>query len=610
MNSASCGDDMIAPPLPVAVPLFAAASLAGLNHLIPRRASAAVAIAVAAGTVWLNWTLLLRSSATPIVYWFGGWQPRQGAAIGISFAIDPFGAGLALLGAVLVLAALIYSSRYFETVGNIYHVLMLAFLAAVCGFSLTGDLFNMFVFFELMGAAAFALCGYKSEDPSSLQGALNFAVTNTIGAFVVLSGIALLYGRTGALNMAQIGNSMGSHADGLAIVAFVFITAGYLVKAAVAPFHFWLPDAHAVAPTPVCILFSGVMVELGLYAVARIYWTIFSGSIGTHQVALRNILIASGAITALLGAGMCYAQRHIKRLLAFSTVSHMGIMMIGFGLLNPDGLAGAAVYVVGHGSVKASLFLCAGLLLHRTGKVDEITLHGSCRNLPWIAVLFVVGAIGLAGCPGFGTFEGAQLIELTARQSGFAWIELVTFVVEAVTAAAVLRMTARVFFGWGPARDAFPQRGSQVEEHTDTNSGHNRTPATMYVPAAALLLLGVLAAAPALPRTARRVAVWFEDRPAYAAQVLENLAPAATPVSSHMPDAVDYTRGFAGLFAAAGLALLTLFAPRLRSAFARSRAVQTIVRDTRRLHSGLIPDYVTWLVVGIAALGAVSALYL
>lgn len=132
----------------------------------------------------------------------------------------------------------------------------------------------------------------------------------------------------------------------------------------------------------------------------------------------------------------------------------------------------------------------------------------------------------------------------------------------------------------------------------------------MYVPAAALLLLGVLTAAPALPGAARRVAVWFEDRPAYAAQVLDNLAPAATPVSGHAPEAMDYIRGFAGLLAAAGLAFLTLFAGRLRSAFASSRAVQAIVRDTRQLHSGLIPDYVTWLVAGIAALGVVSALYL
>lgn len=607
------------PALPVAVPLFAAAVLAGLNELIPRRVSAALAIAATAGTVGVDWALLLQSRVAPILYWFGGWEPRDGAAIGISFVIDPFGAGLALLGSLLVLAALIYSSRYFETVGNIYHVLMLAFLAAICGFSLTGDLFNMFVFFELMGAAAFALCGYKSEDPSSLQGALNFAVTNTIGAFVVLSGIALLYGRTGTLNLAQIGRSIGSntgvhhtgsHPDSLVIAAFAFITAGYLVKAAVIPFHFWLPDAHAVAPTPVCILFSGVMVELGLYAVARVYWTVFSAAAGTHEVALRNMLIASGALTALVGAGMCYAQRHIKRLLAFSTVSHMGVMVMGFGLLNAQGLAGAAVYVLGHGFLKAALFLGAGILLHRTGSVDEIELHGSCRNLPWAAALFALAAMGLAGCPGFGTFTASRLMGDAAQRSGFPWVDWVNFAAEVVTSAAVFRVIGRVFFGWGPARDAFPNLGSPIKEQTDTDSGHDCTPATMYLPAAVLLALSVVTAAPDLPHAAQQTAVWFEDRPAYAARVLDNVTPAIATVATRAPDALAYVRGVAAVVAAACLAWLTLFAGHLRRGFAEARAVQEIVKRMRQLHSGIIPDYVAWLTIGMAVLGVLSVMCL
>ena len=129
---------------------------------------------------------------------------------------------------------------------------MLVFLAAMAGFCLSGDLFNLFVFFELMGAAAYALTGYKVEAQGPLEGALNFAVTNSVGAFLALTGLTLLYARTGALNLAQIGRALSGHpADGLVITAFVLLTAGLLIKGAVVPFHFWLDDAHAVAPTPV-----------------------------------------------------------------------------------------------------------------------------------------------------------------------------------------------------------------------------------------------------------------------------------------------------------------------------------------------------------------------
>ena len=166
-------------------------------------------------------------------------------------------------------------------------------MAAMCGFSYAADLFNLFVFFELMSVSAFALCGLKTLEPAPLQGAYNFAVVNTVGAFMVVIGIALLYARTGALNFAQIGRSLGTHADALVLLAFLMIAVGYMVKAAIVPFHFWLVDAHAVAPTPVCVLFSGVMVELGIYAVVRVYWTIFHGTLAMHAHELRAIFLVA-----------------------------------------------------------------------------------------------------------------------------------------------------------------------------------------------------------------------------------------------------------------------------------------------------------------------------
>src|ERR671936_2640367 len=165
--------------------------------------------------------------------------PLAGAAI----LAAPIGAGMAALAGVLVTAALLFSWHYMQEAPRLYRVLMLLLLAGMSGFSLSADLFNMFVWFELMGVAAYALAGYMVEELGPLQGAINFAITNTIGAFMILFGTALLYGRTGALNLAQIGRTLGGHeADGLVIVAFALLVSGFLVKSALAPFHLWLAD--------------------------------------------------------------------------------------------------------------------------------------------------------------------------------------------------------------------------------------------------------------------------------------------------------------------------------------------------------------------------------
>src|SRR5207248_1084428 len=254
-------------------------------------ASVACALAVTAMCA-----LLTLKTGGLTVYWFGGFHPRAGVAVGISFAVDSIGAGMATLSAFMVSAALVYSVRYFEEIGSLY----------------------------------------------------------------------------GALT--------GHRVDGLVTVALLLIMGGLLVKAAIVPLHFWLADAHAVAPVPVCVLFSGVMVELALYGLARVYWTIFSGPMSAHAAGLRATLVVLGAATAIVGATMCLAQRHLKRLLAFSTISHTGTFLLGLGLLTPAGLAASARYVPEHALLKGALFMAAGILLHRFGTVDEHDLRGRGRE--------------------------------------------------------------------------------------------------------------------------------------------------------------------------------------------------------------------------------------
>ncbi|MGB8962305.1 MAG: proton-conducting transporter membrane subunit, partial [Pseudonocardiaceae bacterium] len=320
-------------PLAVAVPLLGAAGISAVNPLFGkrRRVLDAVAILTAAGVTGLLVIIMLSTADGQRVYWFAGFTPSHGVARGIDFAVDQLNSGLAALTATLVTGALIFSWRYFERVSTYYHALMLVFLAGMIGFCLTGDIFNLFVFFELMGVAAYAFTAYRPEERGPLQGALNFAITNSVGTYLSLSGIGLIYGRTGALNMAQIGQTIAGHRpDGLVVVAFVLILMGLLTKASIVPFHFWLADAHAVAPTPVCVLFSGVMVELGLYGIARVYWSMFGSGLG-HRDAITAVLLALGIATAVVGALFCFRQRHLKRLLAFSTINHAGLFLIGIG---------------------------------------------------------------------------------------------------------------------------------------------------------------------------------------------------------------------------------------------------------------------------------------
>jgi multicomponent Na+:H+ antiporter subunit D len=600
-------------PLPVAVPLVAAAVLVAGTTVFPRRLLDAVGTVTAGGVTAVCVLLLFRTSRGVVPSWFAGWEPREGIAIGIGFVVDPLGAGVATMAALLVTAALVFSWRFFETVGALFHALMLVFLAAMTGFALTGDLFNMFVFFELMSVAAFALTGYKIEERGPLQGALNFGITNTIGGFMILLGTGLLYGRTGALNLAQLGESLaGGPVDGLVVVAFTLLAAGFLVKAAVVPFHFWLADAHAVAPTPVCVVFSGIMVELGLYAVARIYWTVFAGAAGPEPGSIRMVLLGVGALTASVGAVMCFLQRHLKRLLAFSTVSHGGMFLIGMAMLSPEGLAGTGLYVLGHGLVKGALFICVGIVLHRLADIDEDDLLGMGRRMPYTGVLFTLGGLALVGLPPFGTWLGKHLIEHAAGSEGLAWVAWLFAAASILTAGAVLRAAGRIFLGLGSREPSeTPAEVSAAEEKRETRGADRRTPATMFVPAA-LLLAGALAAGAWAPleRGAGTGADLFVDRSAYADAVLHGTPPPPPAERPSPPGGLMLGLVTAlGAAATAGAALGRRRVPE-RIRVTSWRTFGPVVNAFRAWHSGEVQDYVAWLTVGVAALGGAFALAL
>jgi multicomponent Na+:H+ antiporter subunit D len=603
------------PALTVVLPLLAAAVLSALNRVLRprRRLLDSAAILTAAAVAAMLAVLMVHTFGGDLVYWFAGFTPSHGIAIGIAFAVGPLGAGLACLAAVLVTAAMIFSWRYFEGVSTYYHALMLTFLAGMVGFCLTGDLFNMFVWFEVMGVSAYALTAYRPEERGPIQGALNFAITNSVGAYLMLSGIAVIYGRTGALNMAQIGRDIAQHKpDGLVVAAFLLIIIGLLIKSSIVPFHFWLADAHAVAPTPVCVLFSGVMVELGLYGVVRVYWSIFGDALG-HRDVITHTFLALGLLTAVVGALFCFRERHLKRLLAFSTISHAGMFLAGFALLTPLGLAGAAIYVAGHGLLKAALFLCAGIVLHRLGSVNETWLHGRGRRLPVTGAVFTLAALGLSDLPPFATFLGKGYIEDSGTAHGMPWITVVFIVSSVLVGAAVLRVAGGVFYGLGDPPSEEPQMAEEASEETsETEQAKQRTPLSMIVPAVLLAVAAVaIAWMPDLGHAVQTAAIRLQDQAAYNYTVLSG-AHIVHPAAIAAPEDTGITLAsvLSGVASAAGglvLAWLALYWRRLPLLRRGLEPGTGLVQPIRRFQSGVVNDYVTWIVIGLACLGGALA---
>jgi multicomponent Na+:H+ antiporter subunit D len=601
--------------LATVTPLIVAAAISAFTPLLRgrRRVLDAIAIVTAAAVTAMLIVVMARTAGGDEVYWFAGFRPSHGIAIGIDFAAGPLSTGLACMAALLVTAAMTFSWRYFQRVATYYHALMLTFLAGMVGFCLTGDIFDLFVWFELMGVSAYALTAYRPEERGPIQGALNFAITNSVGAYLSLSGIGLIYGRTGALNMAQIGRDIARHKpDGLVVVAFVLILMGLLIKSSIVPFHFWLADAHAVAPTPVCVLFSGVMVELGLYGVARVYWSMFGNALG-HRATITDAFLALGLLTAIVGALFCFRERHIKRLLAFSTISHAGMFLIGISWLTPLGLAGAAVYVIGHGLVKAALFLCTGIVLHRLGSVNETWLHGRGRHLRVTGAVFTLAGLGLADLPPFATFLGKGWTEETGGSHGMAWVTAVLIVSSILVGGAVLRVAGGVFYGLGDAPSEDPEMARQASEETsETEEGRQRTPLTMIVPPVILVAAAIaVGLVPHLGPVAQGAAVRFQDQSAYNATVLSG-AHVAHPAAISPPEdtgitVADVASGAgsaAGSLILAFLALYWRYLPLLRRGFEPGTG---LTGPVQRFQSGVVSDYVTWIVIGMACLGAALA---
>jgi multicomponent Na+:H+ antiporter subunit D len=583
------------PPLLVAIPLLGAALVAGLDHITPKALQQALVVAVSAGTTALAFLLLWSAESHEVIHWFGGWQPRHGLALGVDFAVGPLAAGMCCVIGLVVTLALVYSLTFLRDAARLFDALMLVALGAMCGFAMSGDLFNLFVWLELMGVAAYALTGFLVERLGPVQGAINFAITASVGSYLFAIGIALIYARTGSLNLAQIGQTLAhGKAGGLVIKAMTLLLCGFLVKGAIVPFHLWAADAYAVAPAPVCAVLGGVMTDIGLIGVARLYWTTFAAF--DHAHAVGDVLLWLGVVTAVLAGTMALLQRHLKRMLAYSVVCHIGVMLAGIGLLGTTGLAGAELMFLGHALLTAGLFFVAGILHVDHGTIDELRLRGLARGCWAPAAAWLAGTIGLVGTPYAGIYLGHALIDEHAP----AWVVVVLWLGSALSGAALLRAGARIFLGWGDEDD--PLLGKPFEE--DPHEHDVLRPLVVAVALVAVALGLAVSVVPGLGQRAEYAATRFEDRSGYVAQILHGRPfppPPALPVS------VLHTSLESVLF---GVGATVLAAALGAAALRRRNAVPSPVRVLHALHSGVVGDYVMWVVVGTTVTGAAWALLL
>lgn len=573
------------PPLCIAIPLAAGALLVPFTAHAPKRLGSAVTTLVAALVCAMAALVAIYcSTRAPLELWMGGWTPHTGMAVGISLHVDAMSAGLAALVAFLVFIASFYTWDGFDTAGTLFHAILLVFLAAMCGYAMTGDLFNLFVWFELMTAAAIALTALKIEEGAAIEGAINLAVTNTIGGFIVLLGTALLYAHTGALNMHQIGLVLASKpVDALVLAAFALLVCGYFIKGAVAPFHYWLDDAHAVAPTPICVLFSGIMVQLALYGVARIFWTIFAPAFHTSMPQLQGLFVTLGVVTALAGASMAFAQRHLKRLLAFSTISHSGIFVAAFALFNAAGVAAAALYIAAHGLIKSGLFICAGNYLNRFRSLDEGVLGGVGHRAKTNTTLYLIGGVALAGLPLFALSSAKVWYDDAMHAQGFVWIAVVMALATCIDGAAVLRSGLHIGFGIGKAQTLGI---SPEEEETECIEHHLETTPPTDLAGAFLVFAAAIWLAWSVPmhNSIAAAAHAFVNRQGNAAALEQK--PAALGIN------------LAIVAAALALAFASLYRERIWKGV--RDAAMLPLELLRRTHSGIYTDYVLYIIGGLA----------
>ncbi len=463
-----------------------------------------------AATILANMiTILLLGLAVFVVatektgmYQIGKWP----IPLGINLVLDGLSALMLLAIGVVSAAAMLYSARYMEryTAKSKYLSLFLLMVAGMNGVVLSGDIFNIFVFLEIASLASYALVGFGCEH-EELEAAFKYMVLGSIGSVFILFGVALVYGNTGTLNLAYISQAIqtaGINA-GLSFALALFIV-GFGLKTALVPFHAWLPDAHSSAPAPISAMLSGIIIKtLGVYALVRIIFNVFGVS-----VQISWLIVVLGLLSMVAGAFLAIGQWDIKRLMAYSSISQIGYVILGIGLgatliaqggekalLAPLALLGGLFHLANHAVYKSLLFLTSGSVEMATGTRDLRQMGGLAERLPYTRATCTLASASIVGIPPFSGFWSKLILVVAAIQAQLYWIAAIIVFVSLCTLIMYLKVQRYAFLG------ELPENLRQVKE--------NKGPmlVAMVFLACLCVLMGLLVLVPGLKENILQPAV-------------------------------------------------------------------------------------------------------
>ncbi len=566
-------------PLPVVIPACGAIAAPLLRHLHRRLPLIGSLLAMAGSTAVLC-IIAARVYAGPghlLSHFMGHWGPVNGNALGIAFAADPFGLAFALassaLGALFLLSALSELGGLGPRELGWFACLFQLLLAALIGAALTADTMNLFVWFEVAALASYGLTGFFLERPIALEAAFKLLVLTTIASFAVFVAVALLYSAHGALNFGQLHHALVGHIGAPSLLALALMLCGFGTKAGIVPFHTWLPDAHTAPPGSVSAMFSGLMVNLGVVAIVRLVLQIYGAGMG-HAV--LGLLTALGISSALLGALMALAQDDLKRLLAWDTVSQMGILLVGFATASHTGVAGATYHLVNHALFKGLLFLCAGAIVHATGKTGLSEMGGLARLKPALAAGFTVGVWAIAGIPPMNGYVSLGLIHESLQETGQPTIFVLALIAQVITIAALSRAAYLAFF----------RRRAEAYDHIEPlRPGMITSLATL---GAGCVAFGIF------PQfLVRHLAVPAAGIVLDPDRYANGIFSGATTIQQHMVT-FDYTKPSDLIIAS----VTTVLGLALAAAYLRIREPLP-VRVLRAIHTGSVNDYATFTAAGL-----------
>jgi len=388
--------------------------------------------------VLISLGLLLKSTNEPVVEFIGGWEPPYG----INLVAGPMGSFLALIISLIAFLISLSFLKYEPTIEEVkFMILFMLSVLGASGLVLTGDIFNLFVFLELMTISAYALVAYGRGGEGAEAG-FKYLLAGSVAANFYLISVILIYASLGSLNMADLVTRMTMLKHGVALASMLFLVIGFATESELFPLHGWAPDVYTGAPPSIAALVSGVLVSASLYVLARFFYTVFA-ELNTLRSEMFAMLMLLGVLTVLFGETVALVQRDYRRMLGYSSIGAAGIILIGLISEILYAFIGALLLIVAHGFAKVPLFMMSKHLEEKYGTRDMEKVKGAFKANPKLAIPLVAGSLTILGMPPFLGFWG-KLLLIYGLALKYPIIALIILLASIVEAAYYLRMLHRL----------------------------------------------------------------------------------------------------------------------------------------------------------------------